>query len=362
MQDVHRIGLFAIPSRTRRCFPGSAVASGACLIAPGGDSVCEATTFVSGPGSRGQGRFCAAIESQRPEAGRGGLPGAGSCPAADWTLEWSLPGWLGDALHLPAGPTADLTLANVVGLAYVRLRDDLMDGEIPEGDRRTALMLATALYRTWLLAYTDMFASGSPFWAFFEQYMAQWAGATLHDDPSAARRFSEYDDLDLRRLGARGAPLKICAAGACLLAGRGERIPQLEAALDHLLIGAVLLDHARDWADDLAVGRYNALVAHASPLAQAAEHAEANRRAVLQELMVGKGARPYFAVLRQQLQTAIDGSRAAGVPALAEYVTWLRNQADAYGRQVARDARGRLHDLAGQVLSAEAAPPASVVA
>ena len=122
-----------------------------------------------------------------------------------------------------------------------------------------------------------------------------------------------------------------------------------------------MLDHARDWTDDLAAGRYNAFVAHASPLAQAAEHAEANRQAVLQELMVGKGARPYFAVLRQQLQIAIDGSRAAGIPALADYVTWLRNQADAYGRRVARDARGRLHDLAGQALSANAAPMASGV-
>ena len=150
-------------------------------------------------------RFCAAIESRRPELAAAGRQVLDRVSPPNWTLEWSLPGWLGDALHLPAGPTADLTLANVVGLAYVRLRDDLMDGEIPEGDRRTALMLATAFYRTWLLAYTDMFASGSPFWAFFEQYMAQWAGATLHDDPPAARRFSEYDDLDLRRLG-RAAP------------------------------------------------------------------------------------------------------------------------------------------------------------
>ena len=50
--------------------------------------------------------------------------------------------------------------------------------------------------------------------------------------------------------------------------------------------------------------------------------------------------------------------RRAGIPALADYVTWLRNQADAYGRQVARDARRRLHDLAGQALSTDAAPMA----
>ena len=284
-------------------FSGSTVRSGAWLIARGGAVSAKPPRLPQIQETAVKARFWAAIEAQCPELAAAGQQVLGRVSPPNWTLEWSLPGWLGDALRLPAVSTADLTLANVYGLAYVRLRDDLVDGEIPEGDRRTILMLATVLYQKWLLMYTGLFPGGSPFWASFERYMAQWAGATLHNDRPPAKNFSEYDDLDLHHLGARGAPLKICAAGACLLAGRDELIPQLEAALDHLLIGAVLLDHARDWTEDLAAGRYNAFVAHASPLAQTAEHAEANRRAVLQELMVGKGARPYFALLRQQLQT-----------------------------------------------------------
>ena len=271
-------------------------------------------------------------------------------------LEWSLPGWLGDALGLAAASIADLTLANVYGLAYVRLQDDLIDGEIAEPERRAALLLSTLLYQKWLLIYTGLFAGDSPFWACFERDMAQWIDATLRSNRDPARAFSEFEEVDLHGLGERGAPLKICAAGVCLLTGRAELIPQLEAILDHLLIGAVLLDHAQDWGGDLAAGRYNAFVAHATPSAQVPELMELNRRAVLQELMVGKGARPYFALLRQQLQSAIDASRAAGVLALADYVTWLRNRADAYGKRLAQDARAQLHDLAGQVLSAHSAP------
>ncbi len=52
----------------------------------------------------------------------------------NWTLEWSLPGWLGGTLGLGAPAIASLTLANVLGLAFVKLQDDLLDGEIEDED------------------------------------------------------------------------------------------------------------------------------------------------------------------------------------------------------------------------------------
>jgi hypothetical protein len=162
----------------------------------------------------------------------------------NWTLEWSLPGWLGNALDLSAAAAAALTLANVFGLAYIKLQDDLIDGEIAGDDQQAALLLSTALHRKWLLAYTPFFPGNSPFWGYFERYMTQWVGAELRSPPVMA--FHDYDEADLRGLGERGAPLKICAAAACLLVQREGMISQLESALDHLLTGAVLLDHALD--------------------------------------------------------------------------------------------------------------------
>ena len=96
----------------------------------------------------------------------------------NWTLEWSLPGWLGDVVGLSAALTANLTLANVYGLAYVKLQDDLIDDEVGEGDRQAALLLSAVLQRKWLLAYTGLFPGGSRFWDFFERYVAQWVAAT----------------------------------------------------------------------------------------------------------------------------------------------------------------------------------------
>ena len=124
--------------------------------------------------------------------------------------------------------------------------------------------------------------------------MTQWVRATWVSRQEHSKPWTAWGEEDLLILGHRGAPLKICAAAACLLAQRAELIPQLESALDHLLIGAVLLDHALDWADDLAAGRYNAFVAYASGWPQTAEHLDGQPAAVAEELLVGKAGQPYF--------------------------------------------------------------------
>jgi len=259
----------------------------------------------------------------------------------NWTLEWSLPGWLGGALGLDASSIAALTLANVYGLAHIKLQDDLIDGEMAGDDQRTALLLSTVLHRKWLLSYVTFFPGDSPFWGYFERYMRRWAGAEMHSPP--ARAFRDYDEADLRGLGERGAPLKVCAAAACLLTQREELLPRLESALDHLLIGAVLLDHALDWTGDLAAGRYNAFVAYASLLPQTSDHAEANRRAVAEELVIGKMAQPYFQLLRRELAAASAIARQAGCEDLARFIAWLRRETFSYSKGMVEMARDRLH-------------------
>jgi hypothetical protein len=261
----------------------------------------------------------------------------------NWTLEWSLPGWLGDALGLDASIVADLTLSNVLGLAYVRLQDDLSDGDVGEGDRLAALLLSSVLHRKWLLVYTGLFPGDSRFWSHFERYMTQWVRATWGSRPPYAKSWAAWGEADLLILGQRGAPLKICAAAACLLAQRAELIPQYESALDHLLTGAVLLDHALDWAEDLAAGRYNAFVACASGWPQTVEHQAANRQAVAAELLVGRAGQSYFQLLYRELTAARALARQAGCEDLARYISWLRREALSYRKAMAATARDQLH-------------------
>ena len=142
----------------------------------------------------------------------------------------------------------------------------------------------------------------------------------------------------------RGAPLKVCAAGACLLAGREDLLPALADAIDHLLVGAVLLDHAQDWSDDLAAGRYNAFVAYASSLPQTPENRETNTRAVQQEICLGAAAQPYFQVARDHLRTARKSAEPANCADFDCYLAWLDGQAATCSERLASNAAALLND------------------
>jgi hypothetical protein len=261
----------------------------------------------------------------------------------NWTLEWALPGWLGEVLGLDESAVADLTLANVFGLAYVKLQDDLMDGETDADDRSVAVLLSSVLYRKWLLIYAGRFAAGSPFWGYFERYMAQWVAATQVSHGSPAKSFHDYEDADWRSLGHRGAPLKICAAAVCVLTQRKAVLARLEQALDYLLTGAVLFDHACDWRADLAAGRHNTFVAYTSGWPQTPDYLEVNRRMVVQELLVGKWGQAYFDLLGREILAAWAIVHTDGFAAFARYLKWLHRETISYRKAVTAAGRDQLH-------------------
>ena len=169
----------------------------------------------------------------------------------NWLLEWRLPRWLGESFGLGLEATEALALANVFGLAYVRLRDDLADGETESAG--WAQTLAAALHGRWVAGYISLFDGQRAFWRCFHQYMAEWRNS----DESPAHAFGAYTNQDFLRLAHRGAPLKIGCVAACLLADWPDAIPELTTAVDCLLVAAVFLDHVKDWRVDLAAGRYN---------------------------------------------------------------------------------------------------------
>lgn len=289
------------------------------------------------------GQFVAALAGQPDGVIEFGARLLARISPPNWTLEWSLPGWLGGAFGLDEAAVADLTLANVLGLAYIKLQDDLIDGDTGEDDRATAVLLAAVLHRKWLLVYAGLFLGSSPFWGYFERDMAQWTRATWASRQDSPKPFAAWGQDELLVLGHRGAPLKICAAAACLLSDRAELIPSLEAALDHLLTGAVLFDHALDWGGDLASGRYNAFISYASARPQTPDQQEANRQAVTQEILVGRAGRPYFLRLRRELDAAQTLARQVGCAELARFVLWLRGETISYSRRMAAAAQDQLH-------------------
>jgi hypothetical protein len=274
-----------------------------------------------------------------------------------WAVEWSLPRWVGDAVGLTPEVSRRLALGNALGLTYVRIQDDLLDGETAGADPAAWRLLSKAVYGRWLALYAELLGCCPTFWDELATCLTEWIEATWRSLYPSARRFQDFDANDWRCLGQRGAPLKICLAAACLLADRTERLPALTAGVEELLTASVLLDQAVDWERDLEAGRHNVFIAYASALPQTAEPRADVRQAVLATLQVGAGVTPYYRLIRDRLANARRQLVAAECPDLERYVVWLQQTAEAHRRRSVRASRLSLRQAVQEVLRLSAASP-----
>jgi hypothetical protein len=263
-----------------------------------------------------------------------------------WPVEWHLPWWLAACLGLTEADWRALTFCNLLGLGYVCIQDRLAeDGGISvSGDA----VLAAACYELALAELVRLFPAAPDFWHFRRLFMAQWLRALSEDHAPISRSFDAWQKQDLAWLAWRGAPLKISAVGACLLADRGDAIPILIDALDQLLIAQVLLDHVDDWREDLSAGRFNAFVAYATDAPQDAANAESNRRRVLALLMMGD-PRSYFQLVQSHTARARSLAVQVGCSGLAEFTASLQSEADLSCGRLVDAARSHLRQAVGGV-------------
>ena len=214
-------------------------------------------------------------------------------PPARWPIEWYLPWWLADTFELDREIAREIVLSNLLGLASIRLQDDLADGEVAAADVAAAIALSGALYEAALRPYRARFEPDSPFWHHLEATMQEWREAA--------------------HVAGRGAPLKISAFAVCLLAGRADTYPELAACLDHALDALVLYDHVADWEIDLDAGRWNAFIASIASDPQIPAFRDRNRSAVLVSLLTTDAVTAYFARIEDEMQRAAALADAPGV-------------------------------------------------
>jgi hypothetical protein len=171
---------------------------------------------------------------------------------SNWSVEWNLPRWLGSAFKIPEGGQRELVLANALGLGYVRLCDDRVDGEIPEkqliNSRRLERLLLTEARKT----LEDLIDRHSSFWMHYDDYLRRWHSTTLPVKP-----ITELNRSDLDQVADAGAPLYIVCAAVHTLAPSRPHLEALIRPVRHYLFAAVLYDHLKDWRSDLEAGRSN---------------------------------------------------------------------------------------------------------
>lgn len=214
-------------------------------------------------------------------------------PPDRWRLEWHLPWWLGEAFGLDDDVSRELVLSNVLGLASIRLDDDLADGEVTERDLDAARAVGAALFDAAIEPYRRRIPRDSTFWPAFVDVMAAWRSRGV--------------ERGSRTLVAAGAPLKVGAMATCVLAAREDALPALEALLDEVIESLVLDDHVADWEADVAAGRPNAFVHLA--IGEPGPNPVATRRAVLVALLTTDALPRTFTRIVAGFQRAAGAAR-----------------------------------------------------
>jgi hypothetical protein len=246
----------------------------------------------------------------------------------NWTLEWHLPWWLGEAFGVPSPIAARAVLSNVLGLVAVRLHDDAADGELDGHSEAhagpspaAAQRVAEALLGTAIDVYRPLFPPDSIFWRDLGRFLDAWRAADARRDGRSS-------------LAARGAPLKAGARAMTLLGDRPAAWPLVERCLDAALTALALSDDASDWEGDLEAGRWNAFVAGLGVVSQRPRDRSRNRSRVLLALLDGDGAPAAYATIEAEARRAADLAAAFGCRPLADHLATVASRARADGAAV----------------------------
>lgn len=250
---------------------------------------------------------------------------------SNWSVEWNLARWLGARSGLTAIHQERLVAVNVFGLGYIRLHDDRRDGERQEADEVAARALEALLFEAASGELHELVGEDPSFWHSFEAIMAGWEQAAI--DPAADIDVRSMSPAQIDRLADIGAPLLItCAACAAL----GPGIPEhgaMEKPVRHYLSAAVLYDHMKDWADDLAAGRPNLFVA--AMLENQPENPDHDtiRQQIQRALIQIHDVQSYSALVIQELVRGADAAQALGMETFAQHLRALAGQANETGAQ-----------------------------
>lgn len=165
-----------------------------------------------------------------------------------------LPFWMKESTDISDEQCERLALANVYGMLYFFIQDDVMDSGT-QASVKGELALANLLQLEMLNVFRELFDSDHPFWSYYNQYITTWADCVMNE--SAA----DYFVNDPIRTSGKAGPVKLSSTGACLLAGLEEHIPKVESTVDIALMTLQMLDDWADWQEDLADCSYNGLIA-----------------------------------------------------------------------------------------------------
>ncbi|GIP22727.1 hypothetical protein [Paenibacillus sp. J22TS3] len=168
-------------------------------------------------------------------------------------ISYLLPLWLRECSKLSIIDSRRFALANIFGLLYYQLIDDVMDN--PKSSPAESLPLASLFQLEFTSIYYSYFPEASPFWDYYRSYLQQWAAAVSREQEE---NYLQDNPLGMAH---KAAPVKLSVASAMLLSNQPGLIAALDKAVDYTLITLQMLDDIKDWKQDLENNNYNSLIA-----------------------------------------------------------------------------------------------------
>ncbi|MBA9085469.1 hypothetical protein FHR92_001935 [Fontibacillus solani] len=163
-----------------------------------------------------------------------------------------LPLWMHELTGVPLHKCRGFAVANIFGMLYYQIIDAVMDDR--DQASTSMLPLAEFIHLEFIHKYSHSFPATSSLWDYYRKYVAEWAQAVSTENSS------DFFYENPVRMGHKASPVKLSIIAPLLLSHREELIPELEEAVDTVLITLQMLDDWQDWEKDLLEGNYNSLV------------------------------------------------------------------------------------------------------
>ncbi|AZS14072.1 hypothetical protein EI981_06120 [Paenibacillus lutimineralis] len=255
-----------------------------------------------------------------------------------------LPYWLNEEVPIDPDHVHQISTANIMGMLYYHLIDETMDN--PSLISRSQLPLAQLIHSEFIKIYSALFPSSSPFWTYYDKYIGEWAVAVTYENEQ------DFFQVNPARIAHRAAPVKLSVAAMMLLSGQETRIPQLEEAVDLVLITLQMIDDWQDWEKDLIEGSYNCLLS----MVQADLHLSDRRPTVeeIKQAVYVEGCLIRYSE-RADVHHRTLSYTSTSFPLLYEFHAYLCDQLEEIAQQIERDRsllqRGGLEYLLSQQLT-----------
>jgi len=233
-----------------------------------------------------------------------------------------------------AGFHRSLLSSTVHGYYYIRLIDDIVDGDRDLELERKILPVAGYFLSEFQLGYQQYFSAEHEFWQVFRRLWTASAASSAEDAMQRAIDFTEFERVSSRKFSAAGIPV----AATCLYYGRADLVPAWLDLVDGLGRWSQMVDDILDWHQDRRVGRATYFLTEAERQRRREESPD--------EWILREGLDWAFDLLNEWMNRLQESAAKLASPGLMEYLAGRKSWA-AEQHATLRNGLAELSRLAG---------------